>query len=118
MPEIHRNCFVYIIMFLKEVLKYSEYNGSDSRVLGKCVRVRVCVSVCVSACMCECMCVCVHVSQCVCACECHVYTYDGVSLCVCVHHLHVSKCMYMCTSYIVPSCVLLLHPQPQSSQTC
>ena len=41
MPEIHRNCFVYIIMFLKEVLKYSEYNGSDSRVLGKCVCVCV-----------------------------------------------------------------------------
>ena len=55
MPEIHRNCFVYIIMFLKEVLKYSESNGSDSRVLGECVGAHVGVGV--GACELVCACV-------------------------------------------------------------
>jgi phosphatidylinositol-bisphosphatase len=34
MPEIHRNCFVYILMFLKEIIKHSSHNNSNPKFIA------------------------------------------------------------------------------------
>jgi hypothetical protein len=35
MPKVHRRTFVFLITFMKHLLKYSEANGLDSKVLGE-----------------------------------------------------------------------------------
>ena len=37
MPKVHRRTFVFLITFMKHLLKYSEANGLDPKVLGKLI---------------------------------------------------------------------------------
>ena len=37
MPRVHRRTFVFMITFMKHLLKYSEANGLDAKVLGNYV---------------------------------------------------------------------------------
>ena len=35
LPKVHRNAFVYVMAFLKEILSNSDMNKTDSKLLGK-----------------------------------------------------------------------------------
>ena len=39
MPKVHKRTFVFLVTFMKHLLKYSEANGLDPKVLGKLTHV-------------------------------------------------------------------------------